>query len=292
MKPIYSTWMISNNIGDALTPWLIEKITGQTPLYVPFDVQFPKFMVTGSVLNHASDYTTVWGAGFANFEDCLNAKPIIKAVRGPVTKARVEFQAGIPVPCVGDPALLMPRFYDPRTVVRIKSHKVGFIPHYIHQQETAAWLNGRDDIKFINVFDTPEHFVDDLCLCETVFSSSLHGLIIADAYGVPRAWYGGSVRLGGNGAKFADHFILVHGKDKAAPVHPHIEELPKDENELYKLAMQNPPPDVKAICDALWECCPFKPSVRQEHKLDKPLPPVVAGQPLAAEDDIEEIKPR
>jgi len=292
MNRIKATWMLNPNIGDALTPWLIEKITGQMPLYVPFDVPYPKFMVTGSVLNHASDYTTVWGAGYANFEDCMNAKPVIKAVRGPVTKARVEFQAGIPVPCVGDPALLMPRFYDPRTAGRDQHYKVGFIPHYVHQQETSTWLNGRDDIKFINVLDAPERFVWNLLECDAVFSSSLHGLVIADAYGVPRAWYNGTIQLGGDGAKFADYFMLVHGQEKMSPARPHIEELPKDVNDLYKLAMQNEPPDVKAICDALWDACPFKPPVQQEHKLDKPLPPVVPGQPLAQEDDIEEIKPK
>ncbi|MFH1718520.1 MAG: polysaccharide pyruvyl transferase family protein [Planctomycetota bacterium] len=257
MNPIYATWCISNNIGDALTPWLIKKITGRLPLYVEPGESFPKYMVTGSILNHSTDYTTVWGAGFAQFDDCVQGKPVAYAVRGHISQGRLAFQNGIHAPVVGDPALLLPRFYNPKPE---KKCRVGFIPHYVHQKETILWLRGRDDIKLINVFDSVEDFVQDLLECEVVYSSSLHGLIIADAYGIPRHWYNGTNRLGGDGAKFADYYSLVKCENFSRP---HIYELPADIEELYKRAARNEPPNVKEICDNLWSCCPFKPVENQ-----------------------------
>lgn len=39
-NPIFASWCISNNIGDALTPWLIERITGNIPIFVPYAKSF------------------------------------------------------------------------------------------------------------------------------------------------------------------------------------------------------------------------------------------------------------
>lgn len=277
MKQIYATWMLNSNIGDALTPWLIRQMTGQSPLYVPFDVEFPKYMLTGSVLNHAVTYTIVWGAGFANRSDVVRGRPEILAVRGPHTLQRVWLQCGIPVEVMGDPALLMQRFYS--HVVLGRPYKVGFIPHYMHQQETAAWLDDRDDIKLINVFDTPEQFVDDLLQCEVVFSSSLHGLIIADAYGIPSQWFDATAVLGGDGSKFEDHLIIRQYLSRFGPekgydmlmryarreecdpplnvVKPHIQQLPKDVDALRAMVIENVVPDFSPIRKALMDVCPF-----------------------------------
>lgn len=50
-----------------------------------------------------------------------------------------------------------------------------------------------------------EDFVNQLCSCEYIFSSSLHGLIIADAYNIPnkRAIFGN--KLIGGDFKFNDY---------------------------------------------------------------------------------------
>lgn len=329
-KPIFATWMLSNNIGDALTPWLIEKVTGQMPLYVPFHVPYPKYMLTGSVLNHATDYTTVWGAGFANANDVITGSPDIRAARGPLTMQRVHVQSDIRVEVVGDPALLMPRFCDPRPLEPIGRsvappvmYKVGFIPHYIHQQETAAWLNDRDDIKLLNVFDDPEKFVWEMLQCEVVFSSSLHGLIIADAYGISSQWYEGTERLGGDGMKFHDHLIIRDYLSRFGPeqgfeqlmefawgrpcepagrvVKHHIQQLPKDVDALYAMVIENKAPDFSRVCEALWNACPFTqpqvpvketPGVEPEPLRTPDVSPIDLSKPIPAEQDIEYIQPR
>lgn len=282
---IKATWCISNNIGDVLTPWLIEKITGQLPLYVPFDVRTPKFMVTGSILNHAVEYTTVWGAGLAEKEHGAKEGVNAVAVRGPLTARQIRMQSGIPVEVVGDPALLMPRFYKPEAR---QLYEVGICPHYVHQDEFQRWI-GDKPIKLLNVFDSPEKFVDDLLSCKVVYSSSLHGLILADAYGIPSHWIEGISPLGGDGMKFTDHLVIRDYLSQSRPAEGenpevdgysklceyiitpeaslelripiikfHIEQLPKEIDKLRDSIIDNKPPDFTPVCDALWKVCPFR----------------------------------
>ena len=285
-NPIYATWMLSNNIGDALTPWLIRKFTGKTPLYVPFTCQFPKYMLSGSILNHAVKYTTVWGAGIANEDDKIASGVDIRSVRGPLTARKVRLECGNNVQVVGDPAWLMPRYYDPFD--EKKNYKVGIVPHYLHQAEVARWIGDRTDIKLINVFDNPEDFVDALCSCEVVYSSSLHGLILADAYGIPSQWIDCTDSIGGDGIKFVDHLILrdflvsngVYATVKlqryivaeaadlldmtpSAPINRlHLQQLPKGIDELMGAIIDKAVPTAEArqaFCDVLWRVCPFNP---------------------------------
>ena len=268
-NPIYATWCLSNNLGDALTVWLIEKITGQTPVYLPYEVHFPKYMVCGSILNHACDYTTVWGAGFAFGTDLIDGTPDIRAVRGPVTRERVQFQRGINIEIFGDPALLMPRFYNPENIE--KKYKVGICPHYLHQKEVISWLKGRVDICFLNVFSTPEKFVDNLIQCEVVYSSSLHGLILADAYGIPSQWIEGTIRLGGDRTKFNDYLSSV--RPEFPDFHTlHIQNLPEDLDSLYQAIIENKPPSeqIEKLCNDLWNVCPFKPEKQESENGTNP----------------------
>ena len=280
-NPIYSTWCISNNVGDTLTSYLIEKITGQSPIYVPPEVFRPKFMVAGSMLNHAIGYTTVWGAGLADIQHDVSPVATYAAVRGPISCRKVRLQAGHALSVMGDPGLLMPRFYKPTVP---KKYKVCICPHYLHQAEAFEWARGIGGVRILNVFEAPETFAMDMLECEVVYSSSLHGLIFADAYGIPSQWIDGTAKLGGDGMKFEDHLLIRHflseeedgynkliafAQDSQAPWPTmfrriHIQELPRDVDALRDSLIDTPPPDFTELTDALWDACPFKPKEPEE----------------------------
>lgn len=203
---IYATWMISDNFGDKLTPWIINRLTGEYPHYLPFDARVPKYMVSGSILNHAVEYTTVWGAGFANEDDPYDVYADLRAVRGPMTCRKIRFEKGLDIhPAFGDPAWLLSDMLNDTVGI---THDVGIIPHYMHQRDVNEWARGIDGVKIINLFEPIEKVVKDVLSCRCIYSSSLHGLIIADAFGIPSRWIDCTAKIGGDDFKFRDHIIL------------------------------------------------------------------------------------
>src|SRR5262245_31354546 len=99
------------NFGDAVTPWLIRRITGRVPMFTAPEAPALKYFVTGSIIAHAGRHSTVWGSGIMNWSDAISSEAALVAVRGPLTRERA-LACGAACPEVyGDPALLLPRFY-------------------------------------------------------------------------------------------------------------------------------------------------------------------------------------
>ena len=118
--------------------------------------------------------------------------------------------------------LLFPTFYKPKVK---QEFKLGVIPHFMDVgSPTLEQLRRDDRVKIINVVHSRLEllpisnrkylrFVDDICRCEKVVSSSLHGLIVADAYGIPSQWMTISDRATLDGFKYLDYFASVHRSD-------------------------------------------------------------------------------
>lgn len=142
----------------------------------------------GSILLGYQD-ATVWGSGFGydkknSFFTKIDAvlhryyhKLDIRAVRGPETKRILEMMK-IKCPEVyGDPAVLLPRFYKKKPTFE-KEYVV--IPHY------SQWENYKDVDNIVGTFTNDwKAFIDKLLEAKLVISGSLHGIIVAEAYGIP-----------------------------------------------------------------------------------------------------------
>jgi Polysaccharide pyruvyl transferase. len=127
----------------------------------------------------------------------------------------------------------MPSFYTPAVA---KKYKLGIIPHWRHQQSVQCG----EDVKFIDILRDSkgvEAFADDVCECEAILSSSLHGVITAYAYGIPARYIQieGLPLEGSEGLKFADFFKSVR-----MPVQ---EPLLLKQNALDRRAEKVSPPD-------------------------------------------------
>lgn len=204
MSYILANWCLSNNVGDSLTPYLIEKISGKQCIYATPDSPSLKYVIVGSILNWDIMNAVFWGAGIANITDFVGLKDI-RAVRGPISKSRAVNGGNRceEVPC-GDPALLLPKYFYPN--VKIK-HNTGVFPHYVDIERVMAMSCGK--YKVINPLSSVEETVREILSCETIISSSLHGLIIAEAYGRKTQWVKFSEKIGGDGTKFRDHYASI-----------------------------------------------------------------------------------
>lgn len=192
------------NIGDALNPVLMEKMTGDK---VEFADKAPRLFACGTILDHMTDGDYVWGSGVAEADrqSLLKGRnPYVFAVRGPLTRNTL-IGAGIRCePVYGDPAVLLPKFF-PRK--KIQKYEFGIIPHYVDLETVRNGLINTG-IGIISPFRGLESFIDELMLYEKIISSSLHGIIIAEAYGIPAVWAGFSHnRIRSPWFKYMDYYL-------------------------------------------------------------------------------------
>lgn len=197
-------WTDAPNFGDLLSPWLIEKITSKPTEFV--DVDSPQYVAIGSIVGRASDKSTVWGTGSFGTETKRRLAPKAKyrAVRGPLTRQILK-NAGIDCPPVyGDPALLAPLYYHPDVPV---THEIGVVVRWSEKEWKSVEVDPK--VKIINLKTSNiEDTIQDFLSCKRIISSSLHGLIIADAYGIPNAWRQSETGKGGI-FKYYDYFASV-----------------------------------------------------------------------------------
>lgn len=206
-------WNGLPNFGDALNSEFIHMLSGKKVSWInPSYYKHKNYIVIGSILTTVNKSSIVWGAGFLYEDSECQEKPFkVCAVRGPLSRAKL-IESGIECPEVyGDPALLLPLIYDPKVE---KRYKLGIVAHYIDTDN--IWLKNINDpdvllldIQSSNPFD----FIEQVYSCEKIVSSSLHGLIVADAYGIPSLWVEFSDKVKGKGFKFMDYFLSVGRSD-------------------------------------------------------------------------------
>jgi hypothetical protein len=230
------------NFGDDLNPYIIEGLSGLNVDYIHFASsrlvvvkQFLKgfyktpssifwftksffksffseyyILAIGSILQwYSSKRAIVWGAGIISKTSNVKASNFL-AVRGHYTKNRLKelgYNSNI---AIGDPALLLPLLYTPRSS---KKYKLGIIPHISHYQDIKQKLSNKNkDIHLIDLNTSDiESVVNQIYSCEKILSTSLHGIIVSHAYGVNAIWanYTRQSSIGGDNVKFLDYFSSV-----------------------------------------------------------------------------------
>ncbi|MCE8012602.1 polysaccharide pyruvyl transferase family protein [Billgrantia desiderata] len=204
------------NVGDAITPYLVRRLTGKDAYRVHSNVG-AHLLGVGSILHQAKSRSLVWGSGVIDprwlpGREALEHARFL-ALRGRLTQQLLAANgADVSRAILGDPALLMPLFYQP---VRCHRHyRVGLVPHYVDlDNPVVRYMAGLPDVKLIDVGQQPEPFIDALAECDAIVSSSLHGLILADCYRIPNRWVRFSDALIGGEFKFRDYYSTTDAPD-------------------------------------------------------------------------------
>ncbi len=205
-----------NNVGDTLTPYILQHFRPDIKFTQVREDARHKLIVVGSVMRVIQNGDVILGAGIMRETDQFFQARLcfFLAVRGKMTRdILLRYKAKVPE-VYGDPALLLPLMYNPEIK---KTHKVGIVPHFVDTQlvtpEVAEKLARGESYKIIDVYLPWREFVDELLTCEHVVASSLHGIIIAEAYGLSAEWVVLSDKVLGKGFKFRDYLT---GTERAA----------------------------------------------------------------------------
>ena len=182
----------------------------------------------------------IWGSGLLYDVDPKEnnlVRPLVfHALRGEKTKHLLEEITNQKIHCVlADPGLLAPLFEPAKE----KKYHVGIIPHYrdANLPVFEELKNHYPNAVIIDVAQSPKEVFSLISSCEYIISTSLHGIICADAYGVKNCWCITSDQVFGDGFKFHDYFSSFHTDrvplDLRSGVFPEIE---KD----FRLSYEDP----------------------------------------------------
>jgi pyruvyltransferase len=194
------------NLGDSLSAVLVSALSGRRVHHVDFNRPETKLVAVGSIAHavHGGE-AVIWGSG-VSIRGGVLARSVprthydVRAIRGPIS-ARHLRDFGVPVPAVyGDPVWLLPSIFNEPIEKRFE---LGVIPHI--QDIDGFGPSARPpsdskryriddaearDVVLINTWHEPtwEGLLNTLRLmlsCKRIVSQSFHGVVIAEAYGIP-----------------------------------------------------------------------------------------------------------
>lgn len=197
-------WEDVQNFGDGMTSWLLPHYG-----FVPIRQLLPqaRLVGVGSLLQRLDpSYSgAVWGAGSIRDEPRPLPEARVLAVRGALSADVIGAREPL---ALGDPGLLAGRIAR-RPRVR---WDVGIVPHYTHRDNgvvAALQREGGASVRVIDVRQSAAAATKEIAACSVVLTSSLHGLVVADAYGIPAAWTALEPELNGADFKFRDYESVV-----------------------------------------------------------------------------------
>ena len=251
--------VVSHNVGDDINYYLVKSLSGKT-IFNYVDVlnvfRLRNIMCIGSIIDWMTTAESiVWGSGVRDDKNKLSVKPYkVLAVRGPLTRQYL-LQNGVDCPAVyGDPALLLPKIYPPHTC--LKKNKIGIILHKndVGNIDVQKFIKRNDSVALIDIKDYQDwhDVVDNIQECELILSSSLHGIIISDAYGIPNVWIKFSDETFDGSFKYLDYLLSV-GRSEREPLE--LSEQNMLFENLYKL--KDSYSSISFDSKALLSVCPF-----------------------------------
>ncbi|HUJ46749.1 MAG TPA: polysaccharide pyruvyl transferase family protein [Rhizomicrobium sp.] len=202
------------NLGDALGPVIVAAMAGLPVRHVGFKSRDTRLCSIGTIVHKMRDGTVhVWGTGVdarrnamtpgpAEFEVPPETAFVVHAVRGPHSRDTFR-RAGVEAPAIyGDPAWFLPRLM-PATVE--KTHELGVVLHVSELIERhpnsgplpefrryAVPADQSGAVRIIATYHDPtlaalKSKLNEILACKRIVSTSFHGMMLADAYGIPCA---------------------------------------------------------------------------------------------------------
>ena len=185
-----------SNFGDELGPVIVQRIldlNGVVPSPRMLRSSKPTLFTVGSVTYMARNGDVFWGSGYLG-----GNKPALRpgvnnihvhALRGPLTREILSKKHGVKgMPEVyGDPAILIPRLF-PELKPILSGAETLLLTHMDDPPPPPLGPH----VEHLSATEGYSNVVARIAGAKRVVTSSLHGKILADAYGVPSVTYQGS----------------------------------------------------------------------------------------------------
>ena len=191
------------NFGDRLTGPILKHFANVDTEWAP--VGEAEIVGVGSIIELIPSgwAGTIVGTGKLREETRL---PVghgrILALRGPLTAKGVRGDFAL-----GDLGLLANELVR----VETKRYKLGVVPHWSDRELAADPRFTRYDPVIIDPTGDPLDVIRTIGECDKIVSSSLHGIVLADAFGIPRRIeYARRFDREGGDYKFRDYSASVH----------------------------------------------------------------------------------
>ncbi|MEN8625336.1 polysaccharide pyruvyl transferase family protein [Psychrobacter proteolyticus] len=202
-KPILKTfwWDAKPNFGDWIGPLLINNIFDIECVNMRNKSADHVLYTVGSVVQ-MTEYQPhrnikIWGSGLIRPLDTGKSSKIFEklndtsviSLRGKLTYQELAKHINIKEEEIsfGDPALLLPRVYEPK-VDKSANKDICIVPHYVHKYYFLSEKSLMENFNVVDVQTTPANVINQIASSKVCISSSLHGVIIAQAYGIPWIW--------------------------------------------------------------------------------------------------------
>lgn len=219
------------NFGDELSKFITESLLNKKKYRLVYNKKkiSKNIICIGSYIHNSKDNYYIFGSGVRTPNSIKNKKLNIYAVRGPLSKKILE-NNGIKCPSIyGDPALLLPLFYKPTLLPHLQN-KIVIIPNFRQFHKFKGYITNTDKYFLVNPTDKWENVINSIFSSKFVISSSLHGLICADAYKKPNVWLN-QYPLNEGDFKFKDYFL---SQGRTYNSIKSISDIKNIENQCYK----------------------------------------------------------
>ena len=178
------SWINGQNFGDYLSLVIVCEIAIKEGL-LPLHTTPTRLLALGSIIHFAKDGDVIWGSGvngkiskekhqFTNLD--------IRMIRGPRTHGFLQNIIPVNNPLFGDPALLIPTIFQDLHWDPIPG-KIIALPNL--NDHTLEQMHIPKEITHISPIRYWKNVLTEILTSELVITSSLHGFILSDVFGVP-----------------------------------------------------------------------------------------------------------
>ena len=188
------------NFGDDLNPLFFSRVFDAS-VCLSRNGHRERILGMGSILHKSDARCHVVGSGLLDpfLASSIAARSVL-SLRGQLSADAT----GLAPEFLGDPAIFLPELFD---VPAVKTHRYGYLPHHSESREIRGIIP--KDWKWVDPSWSPLKVLASIRSCENLLSRSLHGLICADAFGVPNAWLRPTEGMEGGKFKFLDYYSTV-----------------------------------------------------------------------------------